>query len=255
MKVHATLARILILGASVLSFAGCGSDCADLQPDDVRVFKIPVGHSDSGSDSTLCLLSVPAGYQPDHSYPLLITLHGGGSNAIAFHDLWRPITQSNGYLLATPQGEERGLNGMGFRWGPHSHDSIRRSLDAVRQTANVDRSSIYLAGFSQGGHLTYALVRSHPQVFAGIAAIGVGYDLPRARDAQALHGMRIYIGHGEREPGLEDVHRLADSLRAVGCHVELAVYRNTGHGIPQPVSSELERILRFLKGADLAGPH
>jgi predicted esterase len=114
-------------------------------------------------------------------------------------------------------------------------------------TANVDRSAIYLAGFSQGGHLTYALARLHPHVFAGIAAIGVGYDLPDGSAAKAFQAMRVYIGHGELEPGLEDVRALADSLRAAGCNVELVVYGDTGHGIPQPISSELERILKFLK--------
>jgi predicted esterase len=58
--------------------------------------------------------------------------------------------------------------------------------------------------------------------------------------------MHIFIGHGELEPGLEDVRRLAASLRAAGCEVELAVYQGTGHGLPEPVSEELGRILDFL---------
>jgi poly(3-hydroxybutyrate) depolymerase len=250
MEINSTLARVIVCGASLLVLAGCGHDYASLQPDEVRVFKIPVGGPGPGSDSTLCLLSVPVGYTPDRSFPLLITLHGGGSNAVAFHDLWRPVTQSNGYLLATPQGGERGPDGIGYRWGPHAHDSVRRCIDVMLGTVNVDRSAIYLAGFSQGGRLAYALARSYPHVFAGVAAIGVGYDLPDRTAAKAFHNMRVYIGHGELEPGLEDVRLLADSLRAEGCDVELAVYRGTGHGIPQPMSTTLERTLRFLKEDD-----
>jgi len=247
MEISSTLARALICGIVLSIFAGCDPDYPNLQPEDVRVFKISVGDPGSGADSTLCLLSVPAGYTPDHSFPLLVSLHGAGSSAPAFHDLWRPVTQSSGFLLATPQGGELGPDGIGNRWGSNAHESVRRSIDVILRTANVDRSAIYLAGFSQGGHLTYALARSYPRVFAGIAAIGVGYDLPLGSDAEALRSIRIYIGHGEREAGLEDVRGLADSLRAGGCSVELAVYRDTGHGIPPPISSELKRVLQFLK--------
>ena len=58
--------------------------------------------------------------------------------------------------------------------------------------------------------------------------------------------MRLYIAHGEMEPGLEDVRGLAASLHAAGCDVYLAVYSGTGQGLPRPVSSELEKILWFM---------
>jgi predicted esterase len=62
--------------------------------------------------------------------------------------------------------------------------------------------------------------------------------------------MRIYIGHGEEEPGLEEVSNLAASLRDQGCSVRLVIYEDTGHGIRQPVSSELRRILDYFKAAE-----
>lgn len=238
----------LMCGTALLVLGGCGHDYPELEPSQVRIFKIPVGSSGAETDSTICLLSVPAGYSPDRAFPLVVTLHGGGSSAAAFHDLWRPVTQSRGYLLATPQGTERGLDGIGHRWGAEAQDTVQRSIDAVLGAANVDRSAIYLAGFSQGGRLAYALAQSYPHVFAGIAAIGVGYGLPSPAAAQAFHNMRVYIGHGELEPELEGVRDFADTLRAEGCKVELAIYHDTGHGIPRPVSSELGRILRFLSG-------
>ena len=164
-----------------------------------------------------------------------------------FHDLWRPVAQSNGCVLATPQGEERGPEGIGYSWGPKSHESVRRSIDVILQTVNINRSKIYLSGFSQGGHLTYALAESHPHVFAGIAPIGVGFDLPDSECVHRLKSMRIYIGHGETEPGLEDVRALAESLRSDGCEVYLAIYSGTGHGLPEPASSELDKILGYMK--------
>jgi predicted esterase len=74
----------------------------------------------------------------------------------------------------------------------------------------------------------------------------VGYDLPDPEQFAPSGDKRIYIGHGELEPGLEDVRRLATGLRNKGFAVELAVYEGTGHGLPEPVSGEIERILDFL---------
>lgn len=250
MEIRSTISNILVCAAALLVSSGCGPDYASVESDDVRVLKIPLDGAGPEPDSTLCLLSVPTGYAPDRSFPLLVALHGGGSSALLFCDLWRPITQSHGYVLATPQGEERGPGGTGHRWGPNAHDSVRRSIDVILRTVNVNRSKIYLSGFSQGGHLTYALAKSYPHAFAGIAPIGVGFDLPDSKGARLLKNMRIYIGHGELEPGLEDVRGLVENLRTHGCDVQLAIYRGTGHGIPQPVSSELERILGYLGAGD-----
>jgi phospholipase/carboxylesterase len=231
---------------ALLLWAGCGPDYPGVRPGEVRAFNVPVEGAGSAPDSTLCLFSVPEGYTPDKPFPLVVALHGAGSSAARFHDLWRPFTQVSGYVLVTPQGEQRGPEGIGFSWGPNAEETVRRSIDAVLWRVNIRRTEVYLAGFSQGGHLTYALAWSHPDAFAGIAALGVGHDLPDPGQIDAHRNMRIYIGHGELEPGLDDVRGLAAALRAAGFEVKLAVYEGTGHGLPEPVSAEIERILDFL---------
>jgi poly(3-hydroxybutyrate) depolymerase len=243
-------AAAIICSLALLMVAGCGPDYPRLRPGEVRAFKVPLTSSGQPADSTLCLFSVPAGYTPDESFPLIVALHGGGSSAARFHELWRPVTQASGIVLATPQGEQSGPDGIGYRWGPEGETTVRRSIDAILRKVKVDRRKVYLAGFSQGGHLAYALAWSYPDAFAGVAGLGVGYDLPDPAAAGAPQDMRIYIGHGEREPGLEDVRGFAQGLRDRGCEVEHSVYEGMGHGLPRPISAELERILNFLAGDD-----
>jgi phospholipase/carboxylesterase len=119
-------------------------------------------------------------------------------------------------------------------------------MEAVMRRVRIDRSRIFLTGFSQGGNLTYALAVRHPEAFRGIAPLGAGRSRPGPTEREALFGMRVYIGHGSLEPGLEEVRELAATLEAAGCEVMLRVYPGIGHGIPRPAETELAHILEFL---------
>lgn len=240
-----SVAVILALLACLFALA-CGRDYPEITPGQVRAFKIPVVRPNGSCDSTLCLVSVPIGYGPDRSWPVLVALHGYGSGAEPFHALWKHVTSAAGYVLVTPQGEEPTAEGIGRAWGPRAGEVIRRSIDATAGTVHIDRARIFLTGFSQGGWLTYSLALKHPHVFRGIAPLGAGRNLPDTSGLDVLRGTRVYIGHGGLEPGLEDVRSLAAKLRSHGCEVLLQEYPGTGHGLPEPTSAELRRILEFL---------
>ena len=234
---------LLLAGACAL---GCTRDYQEFAPGQVRAFKIPVVRPDESCDSTLCLVSVPATYDPDRSWPALVTLHGYGSGAEPFHALWKQVTSSTGYVLVSPQGEEPTAEGIGWAWGTSAEETVRRSIDAAAGAVHIDRDRIYLTGYSQGGWLTYDLAIKHPWVFRGIAPLGAGRNLPDTSSLDALRGIRVYIGHGDLEAGLEDVRSLAAMLRSQGCEVLLREYPGVGHGLPEPISAELVRILEFL---------
>jgi phospholipase/carboxylesterase len=236
---------ILLAGACALA---CTSDYPEIAPGQVRAFKIPVVRQDESRDSTLCLVSVPGDYNADRSWPMLVALHGYGSGAEPFHTLWKQVTSSTGYVLVTPQGEEPTAEGIGWAWGTSGEEVIRRSIDAAAGAVHIERDRIFLTGFSQGGWLTYDLALKHPRVFRGIAPLGAGRNLPDTSGLDALRGTRVYIGHGDLEPGLEDVRSLAAALRSHGCEVLLREYPGVGHSLPEPISAELVRILDFLGG-------
>jgi phospholipase/carboxylesterase len=242
--------RILGLTLTLVMFLGCAGERKEIDADQVLAFRIPLGTAEAAGDSTLCLVSVPAGYRPDRSWPVLVALHGYGSGAARFNLVWREAASAAGFVLVTPQGEDRAEGGIGWSWGPHADLTVRRSLDAVKQSINIDESRIFLAGFSQGGTLTYSLALRHPYLFSGIAPIGAGRSLPAAERLDLLRGMRIYIGHGELEPGLEDVRRLAADLGSVGAKVMFREYAGVGHGLPDPATPELVRLFKFLGSDD-----
>jgi len=121
---------------------------------------------------------VPDKYTPEQAWPLVVALHGYGDNAAAFHDLWKSVTDSLGFVLLTPQGEERTQEGFGWAWGSNAERAVQISIDIVRKVVHVDPKRIYLTGFSLGGSLCYVLVLNHPQIFRGIAPLGAPFDAP-----------------------------------------------------------------------------
>jgi phospholipase/carboxylesterase len=245
-----TIRTLVILAVPALMALGCGERPGGIDPDNVRVYRIPFLRPDAARDSTLCMVSVPADYEPDRSWPLLIALHGYGSSAARFHTVWHEAAATSGFVLLTPQGEERTEEGVGWSWGESAEEIVRLSMEAVLGSVRIDRSRIFLTGFSQGGWLTYEIAMKQPHLFRGIAPIGAGRAIPRREQLGRLAGLRVYLGHGEFEPRLQEVRRLAARLDSLGCSVMLREYPATGHGLPDSATAELKQALEFLGGGD-----
>jgi phospholipase/carboxylesterase len=252
-----TLFPALTLSALFLPTA-CQPDYPPIAPGQVRAFDVPLDAPDAAGappTGTLCLFSVPKGYDPAHAWPLLVVLHGYGGCAPEFIDLWREVASQTGCILAAPQGEACTAEGVGWGWGASGELAVRRSIDELLKLVHVDASRIWLAGFSQGGVLAGTLGLRYPRVFRGVALIGTPLDErhldPILLNAPgALAGLRVYIGRGELEPNPSAARETADRLRVLGCDVRFLEYPGIGHSLPEPMTSELRRILRFLATGD-----
>jgi poly(hydroxyalkanoate) depolymerase family esterase len=137
--------------------------------------------------------------------PLIVVLHGCKQKAVTFaRDAgWLALADRSRLALVLP--EQKGLPshlhdvyllpGVVALWGANNQNacfnwfepddtardrgealSIRQMIDAVVERHSVDRSRVYVAGFSAGGAMTAAMVAAYPERFAGGAIIaGVPY--------------------------------------------------------------------------------
>ena len=132
---------------------------------------------DIGQDSDGLALEgsaqIPISYVPSAPTPLLISVPGyredkdDGLNryAVRGHDL--------GWLLASP--DLRKVGSISFLWQQYAkspslavqHD-IMNLLQYMEEHYNVDRSRIYIAGFSAGGGIAATMAAKYPDVFAGV---------------------------------------------------------------------------------------
>ncbi|HTK36495.1 MAG TPA: PHB depolymerase family esterase [Caulobacteraceae bacterium] len=141
-------------------------------------------------------VKTPSSYRPGQSPPLVISLHGG------LFPAWMYLSQIRMHEV----GEREGfitlyLNGTDNFWDftiPDSPDvqAIQNVIDEAVRKYGVDRSRIYLQGFSFGSGMTHVEGLLHPQLFAAIAPnSGIGDFAPPVLAAidrmKAQHDVRM----------------------------------------------------------------
>ena len=147
---------------------------------------------------TQWLLYSPEEPEPGKEYPLMIWNHGG-SNSI----------QSEETVVSFPRmlAKEGFLFMMAQNTNP---DNILRLIEEVNARIPVDRSRIYIGGFSQGASQAQGAVFHYPQVFAGLVTSGNDVFRPwdnfderyTVEEYAAFHSMHMPVMQlaGECEP-------------------------------------------------------
>lgn len=111
--------------------------------------------------------------------PLVLVFHGLGdtvqnfSAAVEFHDDWPDATVV--YPKGQPRADRDGMNGWhGFRDNDDNQDLqfVDALLEELPRRYKVDPAQVYVAGFSNGGHLTFNLLLDRPCRFAAFGPIG-----------------------------------------------------------------------------------
>lgn len=191
-------------------------------------------------------LAVPRAYDGKTPWPLLVALHGAGSDhrqnlARAFgvrgsddDAVFQDAAFANAPMLVVSplgRGEVMGYHGLG-------EDDVLRVLADVRRAYNVDPDRIFLTGLSMGGGGTWHLGLRRPDLFAALVPVcGVVdprkwierrdrelYDdaalelqLPIGLAENALN-QRVFVYHGDADTvvPVDDSRRLVKRFQALG---------------------------------------
>jgi polyhydroxybutyrate depolymerase len=127
-------------------------------------------------------LRVPTGYDGTTPVPLVLDLHGLGSNKAQQRAVsgLAPRADTEGFAIAWPNGTGSGAanswNG-GFCCGAAADEDVddtgylRSLVDAIAQEVVVDRRRVYATGISNGGAMTQRLACEAADVFAAAAPL------------------------------------------------------------------------------------
>lgn len=194
--------------------------------------------------------------------PLLILLHGYGSNE---EDLFSfaPTLPEDWLIISfrapftTPYG--------GYSWYdidlmnvenridiPQAKKSLEMILENIMAITNrygLTTNPTHLAGFSQGGILSYALALHHPTLFSKVACLSC-YPEEKlldniAKDKKKLEHLRFFISHGSDDAviPLEWARKAADLLYDLSCFFSFREYMS-GHGVNQKNYMDLMEFFR-----------
>jgi len=174
------------------------------------------------------LLYLPSDCADGRPWPLVVYLHGAGERGSDLAILRRgglPGLVDRGrhfdFILVSPQCP------ADSRWEP---DRIVKLIEHVSSSFRVDRSRVYLTGYSMGGFGTWSTACFDPDRFAAIVPLAAGGDVVQAG---RLVDLPIWAFHGAKDQTvpLQASQAMVDAVRKSGGDVKLTVYPEHGHGI------------------------
>jgi predicted peptidase len=187
-------------------------------------------------------LFMPAGYDPQKKYPLIVWLHGAGGagqdnlrqisgDQIPGTRTWtKPDSQTKypAFVLA-PQSPGR--------WADGSRDGLSPPLllvvgilDLLESQFSIDPQRIYVAGQSDGGYGVWDLITKRPELFAAAIPVCGGGD--PARSARVAK-MAIWVFHGDADETIPVTasRQMVAAVKKAGGHPRYTEYKGMGHDV------------------------
>ena len=194
--------------------------------------------------------------------PLLILLHGYGSNE---EDLFSfAPTLPHDWLIVSFRAPMDSAYG-GYSWYDidlmnvenridvaQAKDSLAGILDGILKITNqygLTDNQTHLAGFSQGGILSYALALQNPDLFSKVACLSCYMEEKlidsSKKDKKKIEKLRFFISHGTDDAviPLEWGRKAADVLYEMGAFFSFREYMS-GHGVNQKNYMDLMEFFR-----------
>jgi poly(3-hydroxybutyrate) depolymerase len=171
----------------------------------------------------------PAGAPPA---PLLITLHGSGSDGRSLVEKWKKLAEKEGIVVAGPDATVRESWNTATDGPVFFHDLV----EDVGKTASIDGRRVYLFGYSAGAVLTFFLASFESEYFA--AAVSNAGSLPAEHEKVLAFATRkipmlLVVGSLDEFFPVAVVERTRDLLASRGFPVELQVIGNHTHAYYQ----------------------
>jgi phospholipase/carboxylesterase len=180
------------------------------------------------------LVYVPSNYKAGTPTPLLVWLHGAGGQGSVSTNLAGLADEFNVIVLA-PDSREWTWGAILGRWGP----DVEFLQTALKQTIgrySIDRTRLWLGGFSDGGSFSLSLGISYGDVFRKVFAGAPGIMQP----IEANGKPPIFLAHGRQDQTMpidETSRKFRPKLEALGYDVTYREYDGR-HQLPPEVLRE-----------------
>ena len=181
---------------------------------------------------------LPASFQPDESFPLLIALHGLTQNGAIMMNFsgFNAIADTGNFVVVYPNGISNSWN-VGLSGGSSADDVgfLLALVDTLHQQFNIDYRKVYSTGFSNGGFMSYKLACEVPDSFAAIAPVsGTMTDASLAACQPSLAMPVLHI-HGTSD----FVVSYTGSFGNIAAEAALAVWTGFNNCPASPVVEDL----------------
>src|SRR5262245_23051887 len=172
-------------------------------------------------------LFVPSKYDKTKKTPLIVALHGLGSNPqqILRYTGFTDLAEKYGYIVVAPMGyNNHGWYGQLTRVGGRGDDpknlqelsekDVMNVFEIVRKDYNIDPDRTFLMGHSMGGGGTFHIAIKHPEHWAALAPIAPAIFHP-VGDLEKIKQIPIVLVQGDKDNlvKVERVRPWADKMK------------------------------------------
>jgi phospholipase/carboxylesterase len=178
---------------------------------------------------------VPETYHPSRPAPLILMLHGAGSNA---HDAIQPFRLSaddRGLILLAPDARNGAWDLLDGGFGADV-DFIDHALCKAFERCVIDPHLVAIEGFSDGGSYALALGLRNADLFTHVIAFSPGFMTIPSGKGRPM----VFVSHGSGDlilPPVRCSHRIVARLERDGYDVTFREFPGA-HTIPPAIAEE-----------------
>ena len=201
-----------------------------------------------GSSSRTYNLKLPATYDENHPYRLIISYHwlngtaanvstGSGGTIKPWYDLDTTVASNGTTVFVAPQGLNNGWSNSGGADVTFS----RTLITQLESTICIDKARVFCEGFSMGGSMSYAMASAAPDIIRAVAVHSGG----SMSGTTSGHNKTVayFMTHGTKDsvctwPGY-GLPQLQDFAKVNGCKTPDPTLSATAFqaALPQPTST------------------
>jgi predicted peptidase len=172
------------------------------------------------------LLFVPANYDKQEKWPLIVFLHGSGERGDSLELVKKhgPPKIVEGkpdfeFIVVSPQVP------ASARW---EAEKVGQIVDQVAKSLKVDAERIYLTGLSMGGSGTWDTAAKYPERFAAIVPICGPGDLDAA---ETIKSIPCWVFHGAKDTpqSVQQNEEMVAALKKAGGQPKFTLYPEADH--------------------------
>jgi phospholipase/carboxylesterase len=182
-------------------------------------------------------LFAPLHYAPGYGYPLIVWLHGCGSDERQLQRIM-PLVSMQNYVAVAPQGirmaDPQQPEREGYGWSQtedHIQQAEQRVFDSIelaQRKFHVDLRRVFLTGFDGGGTMALRLAMSHPAHFAGVLSLCGAFPTGGTPFSNLIAARRLGVflasGRASQQYKAEQVCEDLRLLHTAGLSVTLRQY-------------------------------
>jgi len=233
---------LLAAAIGCLLFWSAALDAQDKKDTRERIQKKTYDFKDAGKEMEYALF-VPSKYDKEKKTPLLVALHGLGSNPqqIMRYPALTDQAEKHGYVVVAPMGYNTGgwygATPPGFfKLKPEnlpelSEKDVRNVLEIARKDFNIDENRIYLMGHSMGGGGTIHLALKYPDIWAALGPIAPAIFGHKEEEAAKIKHIPVIMIQGDKDflVPVAGPRRWAEAMKKAGMTLEYMEIACGGH--------------------------